>query len=165
MVFPVPGLRSPDTPGLELLNNVLAGQSGLLFSQLREGESLGYSVTSFLWQADTTGFLAFYIGTSPDKADAALAGFKRVAAQLRQTPLPDALMLRAKNVLSGDYYRDRQGLSARSAEAAGALSKGLPLDNDRRVVEAAQSLTPENIEALAGKYLKPEAAYVFKVQP
>ncbi|MGE4538806.1 MAG: M16 family metallopeptidase [Desulfovibrio sp.] len=165
MVFPVPGLRSPDTPGLELLNNVLAGQSGLLFSRLRDGESLGYSVTSFLWQSDTTGFLAFYIGTSPDKAEAALDGFTRVAAQLRQTPLPDEMMLRAKNVLSGDYYRDRQALSSRSAEAARSLSQGLPLDNDRRVVEAAQSLTPENLKALAEKYLKPEAAYVFKVQP
>ncbi|MFU2209459.1 M16 family metallopeptidase [Solidesulfovibrio sp. C21] len=165
MVFPVPGLRSPDTPGLELLNNVLAGQSGLLFSRLRDGESLGYSVTSFLWQSDTTGFLAFYIGTSPDKASAALDGFTRVAAQLRQTPLPDEMMLRAKNVLSGDYYRDRQALASRSAEAARSLSQGLPLDNDRRVVEAAQSLTPENLKALAEKYLKPEAAYVFKVQP
>jgi len=165
MVFPVPGLTSPDSPGLELLNDVLAGQSGLLFSQLRDGESLGYSVTSFLWQADTTGFLAFYIGTSPDKAPAALEGFKRVAGQLRDTPLPDALMTRAKNVMAGDYYRERQGLKARSKEAAQSLALGLPLDHERRVVEQAQSLTPENLKELAGKYLKPESAYVMTVQP
>ncbi|EHJ46973.1 processing peptidase [Solidesulfovibrio carbinoliphilus subsp. oakridgensis] len=165
MVFPVPGLTSPDTPGLELLNDVLAGQSGLLFSQLREGESLGYSVTSFLWQAEHTGFMAFYIGTSPDKADAALDGFRRVAGQLRDTPLPDDLMRRGKNVMSGDYYRERQGLKARSGEAAQSLALGLPLDHDRRVVEAAQALTPENLQELAGKYLKPEAAYVMKVEP
>ncbi len=165
MVFPVPGLTSPDSPALELLNDVLAGQSGLLFSRLRDGESLGYSVTSFLWQAQHTGFMAFYIGTSPDKAGAALDGFARVAAQLRETPLPDDLMLRAKNAMAGDYYRERQGLKARSSEAARALSLGLPLDHERRVVEAAQSLTPENLKEVAARYLQPETAYVMRVVP
>ncbi len=165
LVFPVPGLTSPDTPGLELVNEVLAGQSGLLFSRLRDGESLGYSVTSFLWQSDTAGFLAFYIGTSPDKDAAALEGFKRVAGDLRQTALPDELMLRAKNAMTGDYYRERQALAARSDEAAKALSLGLPLEHDRQVVEAAQTLSPEALRDLAAKYLRPEAAYVFKVEP
>jgi len=165
MVFPVPGLESADTPGLALLNDVLAGQSGLLFSQLRDGESLGYSVTSFMWQSLRTGFLAFYIGTSPDKAEAAVDGFKRVAAQLREKPLAEELMQRAKSTMSGDYYRARQRLGARSGEAAAALAAGLPLDYDRRVIEAAQALTPEDLKGLAAKYLRPEAAYVMRVKP
>lgn len=165
MVFPVPGLTSPDSPGLELLNEVLAGQSGLLFSRLRDGESLGYSVTSFLWQADTTGFMAFYIGTSPDKDAAALEGFKRIAGDLRQTPLPDEMMLRAKNAMTGEYYRSRQSLASRSDEAAKSLAQGLPLEHERQVVEAAQSVTPDALRALAEKYLRPEAAYVFRVEP
>jgi zinc protease len=165
MVFPVPGIESPDTPALELLNEALAGQSGLLFSRLRDGESLGYAVTSFLWQSPTTGFLAFYIGTSPDKAPAALEGFKRVAADLRETPLPDELMLRAKNAMSGDYYRERQRLGARSGEAAQSLVAGLPLDHERRMVEAAQGVSPETLRDVAARYLHPESAYLLRVQP
>lgn len=165
MVFPVPGVDSPDSPALELLNESLAGQSGLLFSRLREGESLGYAVTSFLWQTANTGFLAFYIGTSPDKRQAALEGFKKVAADLRALPLPDELMLRAKNAMSGDYYRDRQGLGARSAEAARSLVAGLPLDHERQVVEASQQVTPEALRAVAAKYLLPDKAYVLTVAP
>ncbi|MHC1711094.1 MAG: M16 family metallopeptidase [Solidesulfovibrio sp.] len=165
MVFPVEGVKSPDTPGLELLNEVLAGQSGLLFSALRDGEGLGYSVTSFLWQSDTTGFLVFYIGTSPDKDKAALDGFGRVAGKLRETLLPDELMVRGKNAMSGEYYRGRQGLKARSGEAAQSLAAGLPLDHNRRVVDAAQALTAEDLKALAVKYLRPDAAYVMTVKP
>lgn len=165
MVFPVPGLESPDTPGLELLNETLAGQSGLLFSRLRDGEGLGYVVTSFLWQTVKTGFLAFYIGTAPDKTQAALDGFKRVAEDVGRVPLPDELMLRAKNAMSGDYYRERQRLSARSGEAARALITGLPLDHERRLVEAAQTITPEALRDLAAKYLRPEAAYQLTVAP
>lgn len=165
MVFPVPGVDSADSPALELLNGALAGQSGLLFSRLRDGESLGYAVTSFLWQAPKTGFLVFYIGTSPDKAQAALEGFRRVAADLRRTPLPDELMLRAKNVLSGDYYRDRQSLGSRSGEAARSLVAGLPLDHERQVVEAAQKISPEALREVAAKYLHPESAYLLTVAP
>jgi zinc protease len=165
MVFPVPGVESPDTPALELLNESLAGQSGLLFSRLRDGESLGYVVTSFLWQTAKTGFLAFYIGTSPDKVGAAVDGFKRVASDLRETPLPDELMLRAKNAMSGDYYRERQGLGARSGEAARSLVAGLPLDHERQVVEAAQQVTPEALRDVAAKYLHPESAYLLTVEP
>ncbi len=165
MVFPVPGVESPDTPGLELLNDVLAGQSGLLFSQLRDQESLGYSVTSYLWQTAKTGFLAFYIGTAPDKAEAAVAGFTRVANDLREKSLPDDLMVRAKNAMSGDYYRERQSLRSRSGEAAEALAAGLPLDHDRRVIESAQGLTANALQDVAAKYLKPESAYVLTVEP
>lgn len=165
MVFPVPGLESPDTAGLELLNEALAGQSGLLFSRLREAEGLGYSVTSMLWQSMKTGFMIFYIGTSPDKAAAAVDGFKRVAADLRSTDLPDALMARAKNVLAGDYYRGRQRLSARSVEAAQNLIAGLPLDHDRRLIEEAQEISAAKLRALADKYLHPEKAYLMTVEP
>jgi zinc protease len=165
MVFPVPGSDSPETPALSLLNDVLAGQSGLLFTRLRDGEGLGYSVTSFLWQAKQAGFLAFYIGTKPQQADAALEGFRQVAGQLAQTPLPDEMMNRAKNVMAGDYYRERQSLKARSSEAAQALVAGFPLDHDRQVVEAAQQVTAQTLQALAGKYLTPENAYLFSVQP
>ena len=165
MIFPVPGLNSPDAPALSLLNDVLAGQSGLLFTRLRDGESLGYSVTSFLWQSLQAGFLAFYIGTSPEKTDAALDGFRRVAEQLRDTPLPEDLMLRAKNVMAGDYYREQQSLTARSREAAQALVAGLPLNYDRQVIEAAQAVTPQLLQELSGKYLRPENAYFLTVKP
>ncbi|MHC1789670.1 M16 family metallopeptidase [Solidesulfovibrio sp.] len=165
MVFPVPGIDAPETPALHLLNDVLAGQSGLLFTRLRDGESLGYSVTSFLWQAKHAGFLAFYIGTAPEQADAALAGFRQVAEQLRTTPLPDELMTRAKSVMAGDYYRERQSLRSRSSEAAQSLAAGLPIDHDRQVVEAAQQVTAQRLQELAEKYLKPENAYLFSVKP
>jgi zinc protease len=165
MIFPVPGSDSPETPALTLLNETLAGQSGLLFTRLRDGENLGYSVTSFLWQSPQAGFLAFYIGTSPDKAEAARTGFTEVAQQLGATPLPDELMLRAKNVLAGDYYRERQSLKSRSSEAATALARGWPLDHERQQVEAAQQVSAETLKELAGKYLQPEKAYIYRVKP
>ncbi len=165
LVFPVPGTRDADTPGLELLNTVLAGQGGVLFKDLREKESLGYSVTSFLWQSVNTGFLAFYIGTEPRKAERAMDGFTRVAAGLGEAELPEAELSRAKNLLWGDYHRERQRLGARSGEAARELVSGYGLDHDREVIEKAVTLSAKDIKDLAGKYLDPEKAYVMRIEP
>ncbi|MGE4296553.1 MAG: M16 family metallopeptidase [Desulfovibrionaceae bacterium] len=164
-IFKAPPLGHPDTAGLELLKEILAGQGGLLFGELRDKQGLGYTVTALLWQTPATGFLAFYIGTDPDKVDQALAGFNAIAAQLKTTPLPASDLARGSNLLVGDYYREHQSLASRSQEAATLLTQGFDLDALRTRHAQAATLTPEDIRAIAQRYLKTDEAYLFKVQP
>lgn len=163
--FPAPGLDSPDSPGLDLLRQVLAGQGGVLFRELRDKQGLGYSVTALLWQAPKAGFLAFYIGTSPDKADQALAGFKAVVDDLRAQDLPADEVERAKNLMSGDYYRENQSLAARSSEAAGLAARGYALDQNRANIAAAAQLAPADLRRLAGVWLRWDKTAVLRVAP
>ncbi|GFK92625.1 putative zinc protease [Fundidesulfovibrio magnetotacticus] len=164
-VYPVPGRTSPDSPALELLKTALAGQGGLLFKDLRDNQGLGYSVTAFLWQAQETGFLAFYIGTTPEKRQQALDGFDRIARDIAAQPLPLELLQRAMNSLEGDYYQDRQSLSSRSHEAAGNLAFGLPLDYERELLAKARQLGPEDVRKLAAQVLDPEKARLLVIEP
>ncbi len=165
VAFPVPGLRSDDSVGLDVLRQALAGQGGLLFRELRDRQGLGYSVTALLWQAPETGFLAFYIGTSPDKTAQALEGFRQAVTGLRETPLAQAEVARAASLIAGDYHRDHQSLSARSAEAAGLLARGFPADHDRQGVARAALVSPADLQALARDWLVWERAYVLTVAP
>ncbi len=163
--FPAPGLDHPDSPGLDLLRQVLAGQGGVLFRELRDKQGLGYSVTALLWQAPKAGFLAFYIGTSPDKADQALAGFKAVVDELHATDLPAAEVERAKNLMAGDYYREHQSLASRSGEAAGLAARGFGLDFNRANIAAAATLAPADLRKLADAWLKWDQTAVLRVVP
>ncbi len=165
MVFPTVGLGDPDAPGLALLQNILAGQSGLLFRDLRDTQGLGYTVTAFPWITEKTGALLFYIGTSPDKLKQARKGFDAVIAGLHAAPLAEAEVNRGKKQMKGDYYRDHQTLGARASEATVMTLLHRPLDDERQTVEKAQSITPETLQALAKKYLQPEKAYIVTVQP
>lgn len=165
VAFPVPGLRSDDSVGLDVLRQALAGQGGLLFRELRDRQGLGYTVTALLWQAPETGFLAFYIGTSPDKTAQALEGFRQAVTGLRETPLAEAEVARAASLIAGDYHRDNQSLSARSAEAAGLLARGFPADHDRENVARAAQVTPADLHALARNWLVWDRAYVLTVEP
>lgn len=164
-VFPVPGRDSADAPVLELIKTALAGQGGLLFSDLRDSQGLGYVVTAFLWQAPKTGFLALYIGTSPDKTEQARQGFEKVAAELAAKGLPPEEIARAVNVMEGEYYIDRQSLSSRSQEASTNLALGSPLDYDRQLLTKAKALTPKEVADAVARYLDPRKGYWFTIAP
>jgi zinc protease len=166
VVFKAPGREDQEaTARLSVLRAALAGQSGLLFRDMRDKQGLGYTVTAFLSQYNKAGFMAFYIGTDPDKLDQAYDGFRKAAAAIAAQPLPEDEMARAKNVLAGEYYQDRQGLSARSAEAAGALAQGLPRDAELRLIERESALTAEEVRQAAADVLKWDQAYVLEVLP
>ncbi|MFZ5426342.1 MAG: insulinase family protein [Thermodesulfobacteriota bacterium] len=164
-IFPVEGKKSPDTPALEVLRAALAGQGGLLFQDLRDKHGLGYSVTAFLWQSPNTGFLAFYIGTTPDKEAQAMDGFRRVAAGLAAGGLDAASMERAKNSIEGEYHQERQSLGSRSQEASQDMAMGYPLNFERDLVKRVRGLTPEQLAQAARKYLEPAKTYLLKIEP
>ena len=165
MIFPTAGYGSEDEASLDLLQNILAGQSGLLFRDLRDKQGLGYTVTAFAWKTPKAGALIFYIGTEPGKVQQAEAGFQKVIEDLHATLLPQEELDRGKNQMTGDYYRDHQSLSSRSSEAAVLTVLNQPLDYDRKLVEKAQSVTPETLQSLARKYLQRDKAYIVKVLP
>jgi len=166
VIFKAPGRENlEESAKLSVLRAGLSGLSGLLFRDMRDKQGLGYTVTAFLWQLKETGFLAFYIGSDPDKLPEALEGFRKAAADLVNKPLPEAELARAKNVLSGDYYQDRQGLMSRSLEAAGAVVQGFDRDAELKLVEKAQTLTPEDVRQAASRVLKWDTAYVLEVAP
>jgi len=166
VIFKSPGRADQEESArLSLLRAALAGQSGLLFRDMRDKQGLGYTVTAFLWQLREAGFLAFYIGSDPDKLPQALEGFRKAAADLAAAPLPQDELNRAKNILSGDYYQDRQGLMARSREAAGALVQGFDRDAELKLMEKAQTLSPEDVRKTAARVLSWDEAYVLKVEP
>ncbi|MDQ7834976.1 MAG: pitrilysin family protein [Humidesulfovibrio sp.] len=166
VVFPAPGREDLEASArLSVLRAALAGQSGLLFRDLRDRQGLGYTVTAFLSQGKHAGFMAFYIATDPDKVPQAMEGFRKAAEDIGAKALPGAELARAKNILSGEYYQDRQSLLARSGEAAGALVQGYERDMERKLVERAQQVRAEDVRATAGAVLKWDGAFVVQVEP
>ncbi|MDL2280074.1 insulinase family protein, partial [Desulfovibrio sp. OttesenSCG-928-G11] len=165
MVFPTVGYDDEDEPGLDLLRDILAGQSGLLFRDLRDKQGLGYTVTAFPWKSEKSGALIFYIGTEADKVTQADEGFRKIAASLRSDLLPEAELERGKNQMSADYYREHQSLGSRSAEAAMLTALGRPLGASRELVDKAKKLEAKQLRDLAQKYLDPARAYIVKVLP
>jgi len=150
---------SPDAPALMLLQSVLSGQSGLLFSQMRDEQGLGYTVTAFYRAMPQAGMMAFYIGTTPDKVAQAREGFAKIIADIKAKPLPAELLEAGANRLLGEYYRDKQSLGSRAGVAATDAVLGLPRDFSKSLIDKAAKLSPEDIQAVAQKYLDDKNLY------
>lgn len=152
-IFPTVPMRDADTPGLMLLESVLSGQSGLLFSELRDEQGLGYTVTAFNRSMPEAGFMAFYIGTTPENMARAKEGFDKIIERLKTRPLPAETLRAGANRLLGEYLRGRQSLASRADDAATNAILGYPQDFEKILIEKAAALTPDDVQAIARKYL------------
>ncbi len=165
LAFPTVALDHPDSIGLNLLQNALSGQGGLLFTELRDKQGLGYTVTAQNRFSPKAGYTFFYIGTEPEKVDQARKGFAEVIESIHQNELPAEAVQSAKNQMEGDYYRERQSLGSRSSEAALLTILGKDLDFKKKNIEAAQKISAADLRELIKKYINLDNSYEMLVTP
>ena len=165
LAFHAVPLDHPDAPALMLLESVLSGQSGLLFNKLRDEQGLGYTVTAFYCSLPEAGFMAFYIGTTPRNLDVARQGFSGIIKDIKTDLLPAELLAKGLNRMEGSYYRGRQSLGARADEAASERLLGQPQDFQKRLLEKAAKVTPEQLREVARKYLLVDKMYEVTLLP
>ncbi len=151
-LYPTVAQTHADAPALMLLQAVLSGQSGLLFAQMRDKDSIGYTVAAQNVFFPETGLTLFYTGTSPDRIEAARQGFARILDDLKKKDLPPALLEAGCNVLEGKYIRSRQSLSSRASEAAREVLLDLPVDYARTLIEKTRTLTPQDLRTVVTRY-------------
>lgn len=67
--YPAFSLKNPDRFTLHIIDSILSGQGGRLFLELRDKNSLAYSVGPIHMEGLETGYFGAYIGCSPEKAE------------------------------------------------------------------------------------------------
>jgi len=113
-VIGYPGARFTDPVryALDVLGSALAGMGGRLFVNLRDRKSLAYSVTSFSSEQVDPGFFAFYMGTSADKLDGAIADTLVEISEVKKGGVTQEEFERAKKWMIGTYEIGLQSNSA-----------------------------------------------------
>lgn len=149
-------MNSPDRYPLEVLDTVLSGQSGRLFLELRDRQSLAYSISSFSLLGLDTGAFGLYIGTSPDKKEAAIDGLWRELERVRREAVSPEELARAKNIIISQYELGLQTHGAQAMDMALHESYGLGQDFGRRYIDAVNQVDAAAVLAAAKKYIRPE---------
>ncbi|MCP3104566.1 insulinase family protein [Myxococcus sp. K15C18031901] len=155
LVMGFQGMRLDDPAhyALEVLSGVLSGQGGRLFIELRDKRSMAYSVSSFGMEGIEPGYFAVYMGTSPEKVDAALAGIREQLERLREEPVPEAELARARQNLIGTHEIGLQRCGARAGVIAMDSMYGLGADNSLRYAEYISAVTSEQVQEVARQVL------------
>ena len=101
-------LEDPDRHVLEMISQLLAGQGGRLFLELRDRQSLAYSVSASNVEGIAPGHFSIYIATAPDKVERARAGIlEELERLLSEAPSPEELE-RAIRYGTGSFAIDSQ---------------------------------------------------------
>lgn len=148
------GLRfaDPERYAMRIATNVLGGQSGRLFIELREKRSMAYSVAPISMEGIERGYIGTYIGCSPSKKDEAIAGIKKVMEDLAAKGPTENEMRRAKEYYLGRRAMDLQGDSALSGYYALEAVYDLPIRTEAEILKSIEAVTAKQVKDFVEKY-------------
>ena len=151
--FPTVTMYDRERYALRLLDTILGGMGGRLFTELRDQKSLAYSVTSFDAYPVDPGFFALYIGCSPEKETEALSEFERVVHEVQEVGVTPEELERAKTYLEGALDIGMQGTSQRTAVyGLGQLHHG-KWNAFQDYIENMRAVSGADVQRVAQSYL------------
>ena len=155
-----------DRYALEVLNAVLAGQGGRLFTELRDKESLAYSVTSFVGLGVDYGSFGLYIASAPEKKGRAVEGLWHEIGRVRADLVSDDELERAKTWLIGNYEISLQTNGSQAMDLALNELYGLgPNFASERYAAEIKNVTAKDVFKAAKCFLNPKAYVLVEVGP
>jgi len=158
-------LDDPDRFPLDVLDNVLAGQGGRLFRQLRDKESLAYTITSFVRPGMSPGIFGLYMACDTPKVDQAYDGLIGQIELIKKAKVSNAELEKAISNLIGNHLISLQSSSDR-AELIGLYTLyGLGYDYNSTYLQKIREVTADDVLRVARKYLDLEHCAIVKVLP
>ena len=155
----------PDRHALELVAQLLAGQGGRLFLELRDRQSLAYTVSASNVEGLAPGYFTLYIATAPEKLDLARQGILEEIDRL-VTEAPDQAELQhAIRFGIGSFAIDSQRSHARAAHMALDSIYGLGADHAAAYPEALARVTPDDVLRVARRVFRLDAYTESTVHP
>ncbi|MFQ5329783.1 MAG: M16 family metallopeptidase [Thermodesulfobacteriota bacterium] len=146
-------VTSADRYPLDVLVEILSAQSGRLFTALRDEKSLAYSVSAFSRPGVESGLLGLYIGSAPEKREAAIEGLLKELQKVISDEVGAEELARAKGAIIGGYEIGLQKNSSQAAEMANNELLSLGYDELKRYPEKIERVTAEDVLRVARKYL------------
>lgn len=147
LIVGYPGLKITDEDRftLQVIQSILAGQGGRLFLELRDKNSLAYSVSPLRMEGIDAGYFGAYIGCSPAKVKKAHDMMKVEFQKLCETKVPSGELERAQRYLAGRHDIDLQRVSSIASSILYDDIYGVPYDETFTLAEKYFSITAEDI--------------------
>ena len=158
---PAPAVDSPQRYAVYLLNAMLGGgMSSRLFQSIREDKGLAYSIYSEASPFRDTGALSIYAGTSVDKTAEVLRLTIAELRRLKEEPVAEAELKRAKDQLKSNIVLGLESSSSRMSNLARQEMYFGRFFSVDEIVEQVEAIRPADVQSLAQALFRPEAIAV-----
>ncbi|MBW2416835.1 MAG: insulinase family protein, partial [Deltaproteobacteria bacterium] len=151
-------------PALDVLTQMLSGQGGRLFLELRDKRSLAYSVTAFSIEGLDPGSFGVYIASAPDKLDEARDGLTRELQRVLDGPIAEYELDRARNYLMGSNAVGLQRYATQASLLSLDELYGLEATHYLDYAERIAAVTLEDVERVARRLIRLDAPVVAVVE-
>ena len=158
-------MNDQDRYALEVLCAALSGQSGRLFLELRDKQSLCYSVAAFSIEGMEPGSFAIYMGTSPDKIDQAISGIEQTIDSVLEHGISHDEIKRARRYLIGTDSISLQRYGAQASTMAFHEVYGLGFEHHQKYSERISAVDNEDVLRVAQRILDPRGRVLAIVAP
>jgi zinc protease len=150
------GVKDRDRYALDVLGSILSGDSGRLFSELREEQSLAYTLGCAQRLGLDSGCMVLYAATTQDKVNQTKNEIIREIKKTRSSLVGDEELESAKHELMTGHDIAMQANGFFSIESALNEIYGLGYEAVYGYKDAIASVTKEDVKTVAAKYLDPE---------
>jgi zinc protease len=124
LMFPGPARSDVARFATAMIAGVASGLGGRFFDELRDKQSLGYTVHAFATERSLAGSFVAYIATSPEKEEIARQGLLHEFAKLRDEPVTSRELDQAKTYALGVHAIRQQSGGAVLGEVVEAFLFG-----------------------------------------
>jgi zinc protease len=156
LMFPGPSRGSADRFAASMVGTVASGLGGRFFDELRDRQSLAYTVHAGASEKRLAGVFASYIATSPEKEEVARAGLLAEFAKLRTDPVSDDELTQAKEYTIGSHAIAQELGSTLLAEMLDAWMFGSGLHEITEYESRVRGVTARQMREVALKYFDAE---------
>jgi predicted Zn-dependent peptidase len=160
-------LHHPFKTGLLLLNNLLCGtgMSSILNLQIREKYGIAYSIESGYSPLSDTGIFTVYFGTDKEKADRAQALIYKEFKKIRENPLTEVQLQKAKNKFIGQIALGEENRIGLIISMAKSLIDYDRIDNLETVFRKIQDVSTTDMAEIATEILDENKLSVLTFYP
>jgi predicted Zn-dependent peptidase len=149
-----------------VMNNLLGGgMSSRLFQNIREKLGLAYAVFSELTPYSDAGMMTVYAGTARETVGQVIDLIVKEFRDLKESPVSEEELLRAKNHLKGSLMLSLESTSSRMSNLARQelyFGRFYSLDE---ILDSISAVTRDQVQSLAQEFFRPEQIAITVLGP
>ncbi len=142
-------ISDPKRFTLDVIQSVLAGQGGRLFLELRDKNSMAYSLSPMRMDGIDGGFFGAYIACSPEKAEKAIEMLGVEFQKICDVQIKESELNRAKQYIIGKYHIELQKNSAFTSSILFNDIYGINSEEVFKYQDRIMNVKPKEIQDLA----------------
>ena len=145
--FPARPIDDPTRYAVELLTTLLAGQSGRLYSRMREDNGGVYDIDAVAWEGLDAGLLTVAFATRAEGSAQAVTLFMAELDRLIRDGVSEEELARARQALVGSFERSFEHRSSVAHELAYDTAYGLGSESARSFARRIEAVSRDALQA------------------